>query len=185
LQEIKEQDEFLGRKSSTESTFTKKRISILSPRLPVVSVADCVTKQVKDGTLRYLPICGHKEVTKGFSRFEWHSKLDAGKTRVVTTLQYWVGGSICALRLIMSDGSKSPKFGGFHPLDKSVSLAQSDKVKYVQMRGDTNFVQSLQMMDAKMNVLAKLEGSFTTGKTQTYELSEDEQIVGCYGVYNY
>jgi hypothetical protein len=63
----------------------------------------------------------------------------------------------------MSEGSKSPKFGGFHPLDKSVSLANSDKVKYVQMRGDENFVQSLQLFDAKMRLLAKLEGSFNTG----------------------
>ena len=63
----------------------------------------------------------------------------------------------------MSDGSKSPKFGGFHPLDKSASLAQSDRVKYIQMRGDANFVQSMQLLDSHKRALVKLEGSFMTG----------------------
>lgn len=85
----------------------------------------------------------------------------------------------------MADGSKSPKFGGFHPLDKSASLATTDRVKFVKMRGDGHFVQSLQLFDAKMRSLVRLEGSFTTGQTTTYELQDDEQIVGCYGVYNY
>jgi hypothetical protein len=53
------------------------------------------------------------------------------------------------------------------------------------MRGDENFVQSLQLFDAKMRLLAKLEGSFNTGQTSTYELNDEEIIVGCYGVYNY
>jgi hypothetical protein len=40
----------------------------------------------------------------------------------------------------MMDGSKSPKFGSFHPLDRKATLAQTDEVKYIQMRGDQNFI---------------------------------------------
>ena len=82
------------------------------------------------GSIRKLPICGDRDATKqGYSMFEWHSKTNpsiSAEKRSLLQMQYWVGGSICACRLIMTDGSKSPKFGKFHPLDKFQSLARTD-----------------------------------------------------------
>jgi len=47
----------------------------------------------------------------------------------------------------MTDGSKSPKFGKFHPLDNSVALAPSDRVKYIRMRGDEEYIQAFAFLD--------------------------------------
>ena len=47
----------------------------------------------------------------------------------------------------MTDGSRSPKFGKFHPLDRQMSLANNDTVKYIEMRGDSEFVQSIKFFD--------------------------------------
>ena len=76
----------------------------------------------ESGSIRRLPLCGEQDASKpGYSTFEWHSKTTKSTLaakRALATLQYWVGGSICALRMIMSDGTLSQKFGKFHPLDK-------------------------------------------------------------------
>ena len=76
----------------------------------------------ESGSIRRLPLCGAKDCSKkGYTMFEWHTKTNAktqASRRALMTLQYWVGGSICALRMIMTDGALSPKFGGFHPLDR-------------------------------------------------------------------
>ena len=97
-----------------------------------------------EGTIRRLPLCGEQNETKqGFSMFQWHSKTSrstAATKRALSQIQYWVGGSICAMRLVMSDGSRSPKFGHFHPLDKWQVLANTDNVKYIEMRGDSEYV---------------------------------------------
>lgn len=78
----------------------------------------------ESGSLRRLPIVGDGDPTKpGYTSFEWHSKSTdstSASKRALACLQYWVGGSICACRLTMTDGSRSPKFGKFHPLDRSV-----------------------------------------------------------------
>lgn len=141
------------------------------------------------GSLRKLPLCGEKDHTKpGFSMFEWHSKTTksvAASRRFLSTIQYWVGGSICALRLIMTDGSRSPKFGRFHPLDKQLSLANNDLVKYIEMRGDSEYVQSIKLFDKDKGPLMEIEGTFVEGETVLYELEEGEKIIGCYGIYNY
>lgn len=96
------------------------------------------------GSLRRLPLTGETDPTKpGYSSFEWHSKstesISAAK-RALATFQYWVGGSICACRLTMTDGSRSPKFGKFHPLDRAVHLTPNDQVKHIVMRGDSEYV---------------------------------------------
>lgn len=100
--------------------------------------------EMTSGSIRKLPLCGEKDASKqGYSMFEWHSKTTKATSaarRSLATIQYWVGGSICALRLIMTDGSRSPKFGKFHPLDKQVNLAHNDQVKYIEMRGDNEFI---------------------------------------------
>lgn len=142
------------------------------------------------GSIRKLPLCGEKDSTKaGFSTFEWHSKLaksaQVASVHQLSTLQYWVGGSVCALRMIMSDGSRSPKFGKFHPLDKQLSLASNDVVKYIEMRGDSEFVQAFKLLDKDMQPLVEVEGTFQEGETVTYELEAGEKIIGCYGIYNY
>jgi len=111
---------------------------------------------------------------------------EQGPTAVrVSKIQFWVGGSLCALRLIMTDGSKSPKFGKFHPLDKEVTLAPSEKVRYVQLRGDQEYVESLSFLDQEKKAVLQIEGSFNKGKTQIHELQEDEEVIGCYGIFNY
>ena len=120
--------------------------------------------------------------------FEWHtktSKQTRASRRALSSLQYWVGGSICALRMIMTDGSRSPKFGKFHPLDRQVQLANNDTVKYIEMRGDSEFVQAIKLYDKDTNPIIEIEGTFVEGETMTYELEEDEKIIGCYGIYNY
>ena len=145
--------------------------------------------QVEIGSIRKLPLCGEKDASKpGFSMFEWHSKTNkstATSRRSLSSLQYWVGGSICALRMIMTDGSRSPKFGRFHPLDRQTNLAANDSVKYIEMRGDSEYVQSIKLFDKETNPLLEIEGTFAEGETVTYELEEDEKIIGCYGIYNY
>ena len=141
------------------------------------------------GSIRKLPLCGEKDANKpGYSVFEWHSKTTlatAAARRSLSTIQYWVGGSICALRLIMTDGSRSPKFGKFHPLDKQVQLAHNDQVKYIEMRGDSEFVQAIKLYDKDTQPIVEIEGTFVEGETMTYELGEEEKIIGIYGIYNY
>ena len=80
--------------------------------------------------------------------FEWHTKKEKAtqaSRRTLASLQYWVGGSICALRMMMTDGSRSPKFGKFHPLDRQVNLATNDDVRYIEMRGDSEFIQAIKL----------------------------------------
>ena len=85
----------------------------------------------------------------------------------------------------MTDGSKSPKFGKFHPLDKWQNLARSDQVKYIEMRGDDQFVQAIRFKDKTRRAIMDVQGTFTDGITHEYELEEDEKIIGVYGIYNY
>lgn len=95
------------------------------------------------GSIRKLPLCGEKDSAKpGFSMFDWHSKSakTSATLQTLSTLQYWVGGSVCALRMVMTDGARSPKFGKFHPLDKHASLAANDTIKFIEMRGDSEFI---------------------------------------------
>ena len=96
------------------------------------------------GSIRRLPLTGETDPTKhGFSSFEWHTKSTdstSASKRALTTFEYWVGGSICACRLTMTDGSRSEKFGKFHPLDYSVHLIPNHQVKYIVMRGDSQYV---------------------------------------------
>ena len=147
------------------------------------------TEEAENGSIRRLPLCGEKDATKpGFSMFEWHSKTSKSTQafrRSLATIQYWVGGSVCALRLIMTDGSRSPKFGKFHPLDRQTSLANNDSVKFIEMRGDSEFVQAIKLYDKDMKPLVDIEGTFAEGETTQYELGENEKIIGCYGIYNY
>ena len=119
--------------------------------------------------------------------FDWRSKTAKSSSTVQTlsTLQYWVGGSVCALRMVMGDGSKSPKFGKFHPLDKQASMATNDVVKFIEMRGDSEFIQAIKLYDKDMRPIIEVEGTFQEGETVTHELDEGERIVGCYGIYNY
>ena len=70
----------------------------------------------------------------------------------------------------MTDGSRSPKFGKFHPLDRSVQLAPSDSVRYIVMRGDDEYVQAISMYDKDMQPYFQIEGTFTEGETTTFEL---------------
>ena len=106
------------------------------------------------GSIRRLALVGETDPTKpGYSSFEWHSKSTestSASKRALACFQYWVGGSLCACRLIMTDGSRSPKFGKFHPLDRSVHLAPNDQVKYIVMRGDSEYVQAISMYDRNM-----------------------------------
>ena len=45
----------------------------------------------------------------------------------------------------MTDGSRSPKFGRFHPLDRAMSIAPTDHIKYITMRGDDEYVQAVKL----------------------------------------
>lgn len=85
----------------------------------------------------------------------------------------------------MTDGSKSPKFGKFHPLDNEAHLAASDNVKYIRTRGNRENVQALAFLDHKQKPFFEIEGSFTDGETVTQVLEDSEQVVGVYGIYNY
>lgn len=156
---------------------------------PSPSLMQSFYDEAESGSIRRLPLCGEKDASKpGYSEFEWHSKTTKSTQalrRSLSTIQYWVGGSICALRMIMTDGSRSPKFGKFHPLDKQVSLANNDNVKYIEMRGDSEFIQSIKFFDKDMAPVMEIEGTFVEGETNTYELGENEKIIGCYGIYNY
>ena len=53
------------------------------------------------------------------------------------------------------------------------------------MRGDSEFVQAVKLYDKDMKPLVDIEGTFVEGETMTYELGENEKIIGCYGIYNY
>lgn len=108
-------------------------------------------EEAESGSIRRLPICGEKDASKpGYSTFEWHSKTTkstSASRRSLATIQYWVGGSICALRMIMSDGTLSQKFGKFHPLDREQKLAFNDQIKYIVMRGDHEYVQAIKLIN--------------------------------------
>ena len=145
-------------------------------------------KHTGNGMIRKLPLSGEANSEKqGYSTFEWHGKMnDAGPATIrVSKIQFWVGGSLCALRLIMTDGSKSPKFGKFHPLDKEVTLSPGEKVRYVSLRGDEEYVEALSFLDQDKKPALQIEGSFNKGNTQVHELQEDEEVIGCYGIFNY
>ena len=105
------------------------KMGSLSPSKMMMSMKS-FHDEAESGSIRKLPLCGEKDATKkGFTMFEWHSKTDRktqASRRSLSSLQYWVGGSICAMRLIMTDGALSPKFGKFHPLDRQVKLAAND-----------------------------------------------------------
>ena len=74
-------------------------------------LVETIYNDAESGSIRKLPLCGEKDASKpGYSMFEWHSKTTKSTSaarRALATLQYWVGGSICALRMIMSDGTLS------------------------------------------------------------------------------
>ena len=53
------------------------------------------------------------------------------------------------------------------------------------MRGDNEFVQAIKLYDKDMGPIVEIEGTFVEGETTTYELGEDEKIIGIYGIYNY
>ena len=105
--------------------------------------------------------------------------------RALKTFEYWVGGSIAACRLNMIDGSRSDKLGKFHPLDKKASLIPYQQVKYIVMRGDSEYCQSIQMYDKDMKPFFTIDGTFTEGETRTFELEKGEQIIGVHGIYNH
>ena len=60
----------------------------------------------------------------------------------------------------MTDGARSSKFGKFHPLDKQASLAANDTVKFIEMRGDSEFIQAIKLYDKDMKPIIEVEGSF-------------------------
>lgn len=163
--------------------------STMKPSASPDLLAETFYDEAEGGSIRKLPLCGEKDASKpGYSMFEWHSKTTSSTSaarRSLSTIQYWVGGSVCALRLIMTDGSKSPKFGKFHPLDRQVKLAAKDSVKFIEMRGDSEFVQAVKLFDKNNNPILEIEGTFVEGETVTYELAEGEKIIGVYGIYNY
>ena len=64
-------------------------------------------------------------------------------------------------------------------------MANNDLVKFIEMRGDSEFVQAVKLYDKDMKPLVDIEGTFVEGETMTYELGENEKIIGCYGIYNY
>ena len=72
---------------------------------------ETIFNDAESGSIRKLPLCGEQDASKpGYSTFEWHSKTTTSTSasrRSLATIQYWVGGSICALRMIMSDGTLS------------------------------------------------------------------------------
>jgi len=41
------------------------------------------------------------------------------------------------------------------------------------------------MLDGDKKSLLQIEGSFSKGKVACHELQEDEEIIGCYGIFNY
>ena len=53
------------------------------------------------------------------------------------------------------------------------------------MRGDHEYVQAIKLINKDNEPVIDIQGTFVQGETQTYELEEDEKIIGCYGIYNY
>lgn len=85
----------------------------------------------------------------------------------------------------MSDGTQSPKFGQFHPLDKEVAV--DEEVGAINMIGTKTNVLQICFLDRKRQPIFEIGNDDMVDGEEGFlhEIEENEQIVGIHGVFNY